>query len=61
VDPDLWPVYWMGGHNLRRLAAGEAMDRDCDRYDGFGEWVRARLAVAVEDAEPSAAADRDRT
>ena len=58
ADPDVWPVYWMGGHNLFRLAAGRPAGGDCDRYEGFGEWVRARLALAVEDAEPDAAPAR---
>jgi hypothetical protein len=49
IDPENWPVYWMGGHNLHRLAAGEPADDDYDRYDGFGSWVTARLAAAIEE------------
>ena len=45
ADPDGWPVYWVGAHNLHRLANDEPLDRDCDRYDGFGKWVQARLAM----------------
>jgi hypothetical protein len=50
TDPENWPVYWIGAHNLHRLAAGESVDRDSERYDGFGEWAQARLALAVEGA-----------
>ena len=49
LDPERWPIFWMAVHNLYRVAGGQLIDTDCDRFDGFVEWVRGRLRVAMED------------
>lgn len=51
-DPESCPVYWVGSHNLGRLAMNEAMDSDCDLFASFREWVASELDRAKEEASP---------
>ena len=41
-----WPIYWVGTHNVYRLAEAQAMDSDCDRFEGYGQWVEHELEHA---------------
>ena len=54
-DCEEWPVYWMGTHNVYRLAEGEALDSDCDSYAGYGEWVTGELEREKEWVEDNEA------
>lgn len=44
-----YPIYWVGSHNLARLAEGEPWDNDVDVYAGYPEWVMARLEAEAEE------------
>ena len=45
------PVYWVGTHNMRRLADGEPMDDDFDVFEDYPAWVRKRLQDEIEHSQ----------
>ncbi|HKY22534.1 MAG TPA: SMI1/KNR4 family protein [Vicinamibacterales bacterium] len=47
-DPESWPVYWSGSHNVNRLAEGEPLDNDCDAYPGYVAWALSRIESSLE-------------
>jgi hypothetical protein len=52
-DREACPIYWVGSHNVSRLAQNTPMDSDCDSFAGFSEWVASELRRVRDEAADS--------